>query len=188
MIKGPFTLQWGDNIIDDVEEIDLDVEATANDYETNMGVHFEIDKTNKAICTLTLLGSDLPIIEALLPQHFVPQGGTMSTGEVVSEEQGAFDWVPRKCNPSTVYHPLDIVSCSNQQQRTRLVNCRTKLAGYDITSKLQKIMIKFIGEPAPNQGVIQMFRQISPAPETVLKLDDGSVFTLDDGKLLELDL
>ncbi len=186
LIKGPFTIRYGDVTIEDIEEIELDQEITSTDYESAKGVNFEIDRTYKASATLTLLATDIALLAAILPQHVVPYGDTTSTGEVVEDLGGMIDIVPRKCNPVTLYAPLDIISCSNQSQKTRIVNCRAKFAGMDISSKLQKIMVKFIGEAAPGQAVIQISRNAIPTPPTLFALDDGDLFALDNGDNLLL--
>lgn len=97
LIKGPFNLKWGVNTILDVEEINVEHSIASDDFETVQGNTYEIDGAYKASVTLTLLASDLPALAAILPQHFVVNGGVLSTGETVTNVAGAMDIVPGDC-------------------------------------------------------------------------------------------
>lgn len=159
IIKGPFSLKWGDNTITDVEEIDVEHEIDSEDYQTVQGRTIELDGAYKSAVTLTLLASDIPALAAILPQHFVANGGVLSTGETVNHAQGAIDVAPADCDDNTVYNNLDIISCGTPANVMRLVNARTKLEGIDIDDKVQKVMVKFVGEPLTDEAVVQFFRQ-----------------------------
>lgn len=159
MIRGPFTLKWGDNIINDVEELDIEHEVSSDDFETLQGKTYELDGPYKVTATLTLLASDIPVLAAILPQYFTPNGQFLSTGEKVNHHQGAIDVAPQECNVSLVYNNLDIISCANPANVLRIVNARTKLEGFDIDNKLQKVMVKFVGESESNEATVQLFRQ-----------------------------
>jgi hypothetical protein len=159
IIRGPFTLKWGDNTIVDVEEIDVEQTIDSEDYETVGGRTIEIDGNYKATATITLLDSDLPALAALLPQHFVANGGVMSTGETVNNADGAIDVAPAACDSSLVFNHLDIESCGNPSQVARIVNARTKLEGVEVDNKLRKVMVKFVGEAASDEATMQFFAQ-----------------------------
>lgn len=159
LIRGPFILKWGDNIIHDIEEIEIEHEITSDDFETLEGKTYEIDGPYKASATLTLLASDIPTLAVLLPQHFVPNGDEMSTGETVNNADGAIDVAPHECSADLIYNNLDIISCANPANVLRIVNARTKLEGFDIDNKIQKVMIKFVGESAADEATVQLFRQ-----------------------------
>jgi len=157
IIRGPFTLNWGDNTINDVEEIDAEHEIDSEDFQTLGGRTVEIDGNFKATAIITLLASDIPTLAALLPQHFVANGEVLSTGETVNNADGAIDVAPLACDTNDIYNNLDITSCANPGQVTRLVNARTKLEGIEIDNKLEKIMVKFIGEAAADEATMQFF-------------------------------
>lgn len=159
LIRGPFNLVWGDNQINDIEEVTTELEVDSEDYQTIQGTTIEVDGAYKATVTITLLASDIPSLSAILPQYFVANGQTMSTGETVNNADGAIDVRAAACDESLVFNHLDIVSCANPAQVLRLVNARTRIDGIEIDNKLQKVMIKFIGETAVNEGVFQFFRQ-----------------------------
>lgn len=159
LIRGPFTLKWGDNTIEDIEEIDVSYERSSDDFETVQGKTYEIDGPDKVTVILTLLASDIPALAAVLPQNFVANGGTMSTGETVDNADGAIDVAPQACSESIVYNNLDIESCANPANVFRVVNARTKMEGVEIDNKVQKVMVKFVGEADGNEASVQFFRE-----------------------------
>lgn len=159
LVRGPFDLKWGDNVIQDVEEVSIEHEIATDDFETVQGKNFEVDGAYKVSVTITLLATDIASLSIVLPQNWVPNGGVMSTGETVNNAQGAMDIKPGECDESLVYNHLDIISCANPGQVLRIVNARTKLDGVELDSKLQKVMVKFVGESDGDEATIQMFKQ-----------------------------
>lgn len=157
LIKGPFSLKWGDNVIADVEEISTDHSIASDEFETIQGKNYEIDGAYKVSAVITLLASDITALAAILPQHFVANGEVLSTGETVSSANGAIDIVPGSCDESTVYNDLDIMSCANPSNVARIVNARTKIDGIEVDGKIQKVMVKFIGESATDEATMQFF-------------------------------
>lgn len=158
LIRGPFTLRWGDNEITDVEEIEVEVEVDTEDLSTVQGNTYTLDGAYKATVTLTLLGSDLPILAALLPQNHVANGQVMSTGETVNYASGAIDVVPASCDTPLIFNHLDIISCGTPQNVFRLVNARTRIDTVEIDDKIQRVSIAFLGEPESGEAVVQFFK------------------------------
>lgn len=159
LVRGPFTIKWGDNTINDVEELEVEQSIDSEDYETVGGRTIEVDGNYKATATITLLATDIALLAALLPQHFVANGGTLSTGETVNNATGAIDLAPAGCDESLVYNNLDLISCGSPADVARIVNARTKLEGVEIDNKIRKVMIKFIGEAAADEATMQFFKQ-----------------------------
>lgn len=159
IIRGPFELKWGDNVITDVEEIDIEHEIDSEDFQTVQGRTLELDGSYKTTATLTLLGTDLASLAIVLPQHFVANGQQMSTGETVNNAQGAIDVRAASCDESIVYNHLDIMSCANPSNVLRIVNARTKMDGVEVDDKIQKIMVKFVGESDPGEATLQFFKE-----------------------------
>lgn len=157
LIKGPFSLKWGDNIIEDVEELDVEHTIGSEEFETIQGRTYEIDGAYKVSATLTLLDSDIDVLAVLLPQHYVANGEQMSTGETVTDENGAIDIKAAECDEDAVTNNLDIISCSNPSNVLRLVDCRTKIDSIEI-DKVQKVAIKFVGEAPADEATIQFFK------------------------------
>jgi len=159
LIKGPFTIKWGDNVITDVEEVNPELEINSDEYETIQGNTYEVEGAYKASATLVLLASDIASLAVLLPQHFVANGEILSTGETVDNATGAIDIVPGQCDESAVYNNFDIIACGTNAQIARIVNARTKVDSVDIDGKVAKVTIKIIGEPAADQASMQFFRE-----------------------------
>lgn len=159
VIRGPFDIKWGDNVIADIEELDLEHTIDSEDYQTVQGRTLEIDGSYKATVILTLLASDIPALAAILPQYFVPNGGILSTGETVNNAAGAIDIKPAACDDDIVFNNLDIISCGNPAQVLRITHARTKIEGVEIDNKVQKVMVKFVGEALPSEATMQFFRE-----------------------------
>lgn len=159
LVRGPFTLKWGDNVIEDVEEVDIEQEVDQEDFETLQGKSIAVDGSYKAEATITLLAADIPALAALLPQNYVANGAVLSTGETVTHAEGAIDVAPSLCTESTVYNNLDIISCADPAVVFRIVNARTRMDGVEVDNKVLKIMVKFIGESESDEATVQMFRE-----------------------------
>ena len=160
LVKGPFSLKWGDNPILDVSEIAFNYDVATNDYETVDGRTYTIEGAITASIELTLLSSDVAALSTILPQYYVPQGGTMSTGETVTAEEGAIDIVAAQCDTENINRNLDIISCTGDV--TRLVKARTSLSTVDIAdNSLRTVTITFRGEPEQGEGIIQFFKNAS---------------------------
>lgn len=158
LIKGPFTIKWGDNTIEDIEEIDVEHSIDSEDFQTLQGRTYEIDGSYKVSATITLLDSDIDVLAVLLPQHYVANGEQMSTGETVTNEDGAIDIKAASCDEDPVTNSLDIMSCANPSNVLRIVDCRTKVEGVEISDKVQKVMVKFVGEASADEATIQFFK------------------------------
>ena len=86
------------------------------------------------------------------------QGGTLSTGETVTADDGAIDIVAASCDTTNTNYPLDITSCNGEV--TRLVNARTVLSAINLeNNQLRTVQVTFRGEPASGQGIIQFFTE-----------------------------
>lgn len=158
-IRGPFTLRWGDNVIEDVEELDLEHEVARDDYETLQGKVLTIDGAYKVSAVLTLLATDIAALAAIMPQYHVPNGGILSTGETVNNAQGAIDIKAAACDENLSYNNLDIESCGNPSDVLRIVNTRTTIEDIDIDSKLRKVMVRFVGESFGTDATLQFFKK-----------------------------
>lgn len=157
--KGPFTLKWGDNVIQDVEEIDFSLEVDSEDFSTVQGNTYTIDGAFKVSAELTILSTDIASLAAILPQYFVNNGEELSTGETVNNATGALDIKAAACDEEATYNNLDIISCGSPGQVTRIVNARSRIVDIEIDDKIQKVIVGFFGEPESGEAVAQMFNQ-----------------------------
>lgn len=154
--KGPFNFKWGDNIITDVDSVETDIEQDSEDYTKVTGESETVDGVIRAGVALEVSKNDIPVLAALLPQFYVPNGGVMSTGETVNNADGAIDVKAASCDTTPVYNNLDIESCTNHDV-FRLVNARTRIDTASIDDKRMTVTIRFIGEPGPGEANYQFF-------------------------------
>lgn len=158
LVKGPFSLKWGDTTLEDIEDLSVDYSVDTEDFKTIQGQTYEIAGSHKAVVELTLLASDIPSLAALLPQYFVDDGEVLSTGETVAHADGAIDIVPGGCSTDPIYNHLDIIACGSSANIARMVNARTEISGMEISGKIRKVKVRVIGEPDSGDATLQFFR------------------------------
>jgi hypothetical protein len=158
LVRGPQTIKWGENEITDIEDISVEHEVDSEDFQTLQGNTYEVDGPMKVTATVTLLATDIASLAVLLPQYFVANGQVLSTGETVTDEEGAIDVRAASCDEELIFNNLDIESCSDPANVLRLVNCRTKVDGVEVDNKIRKVMIKFVGETASGEATMQFFK------------------------------
>lgn len=183
LIKGPFNILWGGNTLLDIESVDMQIEENNEDYEANSGHVYQIDKSKKASIRLTLLATDVESLAAVLPQYFVPAGEQLSDGSLVVDERGAIDVLLDDCDTLPIYNDLDLQSCGDPGESTKLMHARTTIDTIEI-GKIRKIVIKFIGEPEPGRSIIQLLGD--QGDDEFFQLGNDELFLLGDGNNLIL--
>lgn len=158
LVKGPFNFKWGANTLSNVSEISVDYTVDTSDTTTLDGNKYTTQTGMSATVTLTLLDNDIASLATVLPQFYVPQGGTLSTGETVAQAQGAIDITAASCTTSDVYNQLDIYACGTNAQVMRLVRARTQIDSIDIGDGLRTVAVLFIGEPNSGDAVVQFLQ------------------------------
>lgn len=158
LVKGPFNFKWGSNNLYNVSDISVDYSVDTNDTSTLDGNKFTVQTGMSATVTLTLLDNDIASLATVLPQFYVPMGGTLSTGETVGQADGAIDVTAATCTTSDVYNQLDIYACGTNAQVLRLVNCRTQIDSIDVADGLRTVAVQFIGEPSTGEAVVQFLQ------------------------------
>jgi len=158
LIKGPFNFKWGANTLANVSEMSVDYAVESSDTTTLDGNKFMVQTGISATVTMTLLDNDIASLAMVLPQYYVPVGGTLSTGETVANPEGAIDVVAASCETSDVFNQLDIYACGSNANVLRLVNARTQIDSIDVGDGLRTVAVMFIGEPGPGEAVVQFLR------------------------------
>lgn len=160
LVRGPFDLRWGSNTLVDVSEISLDYDQDSSDYTTVDNRRYTIDGAITSSVELTFLASDVASLAVVLPQYYVPSGQVLSSGETVTDTDGAIDVVAASCDSDPVYHDLDIVSCGLNGQVFRLKNSRTRISGMEFADNaVRTVTVAFIGEPEAGSANIQFFKE-----------------------------
>lgn len=158
LVKGPFNFKWGANEINNVSEASFDYSVDTNDTTTLDGNKFSVQTGMGANVSLTLLDNDISSLAMLLPQFYVPMGGTLSTGQTVAQPQGAIDIVAASCTTSEVYNQLDIYACGTNAQVLRLPRCRTQVESVELADGLRTVVVQFVGEPLSGKAVVQFLQ------------------------------
>lgn len=160
LVRGPFDIKWGANTLQDVSEVSLDYEQETNDYSTIDNRNYTIDGAITASVSVTLLKSDVASLAMVLPQYAVANGGTMSSGETVTDADGAIDVMAASCENDPVYNDLDIIACGTNAEVFRLKNARTRIDSMELADNaVRTITVVFVGEPEAGQANIQFFKQ-----------------------------
>lgn len=158
LVKGPFNFKWGANTLRNVSEISVDYSVDSSDTTTLDGNKYTTQTGMSATVTLTLLDNDIASLATVLPQFYVPAGGVLSTGETVTQPQGAIDITAASCTTSSVYNQLDIYACGTNAQVMRLVRARTQIDSIDISDGLRTVAVQFVGEPLSGSAVVQFLQ------------------------------
>jgi hypothetical protein len=86
----------------------------------------------------------------------VANGGTLSTGEVVSDTNGAIDIVP---GTTGSVRDLIVVSADNPGQVIRFNDTLSEISGVETTTTIRKIKVKFTVQPSQGQALMQFFKE-----------------------------
>lgn len=158
LVKGPFTVQYNDNALVDVSELTFNYDVDSNDYSTLDGRTYSVPGAVTASVEVTVLSTDIDSLSQLLPQYYVPKGGTLSTGETVEGEEGAIDVLAaQSCTEEEEGAPLTIEGCTGDI--TRLWNATPSLSGIEIADNaVRTVTITYTGQPNQGQGAIQFYK------------------------------
>ena len=160
LVKGPFNLKWGNNVLTDVESVDLSFEQESNDYTTVDGRKFTVKGAISASATITLLSSDAASLAPILPQFAKSESQTMSSGETVATGKVALDVLAGDCTAEADKYDLDIESCGNPGEVLRLKACSTSISSMELEhNQVRTVEITFTGEPAQGIAAVQSFEK-----------------------------
>ena len=155
LVKGPFNFKWGANKLNNVSEMSIDYTVDTSDTTTLDGNRFTTQTGMGATVSLGLLDNDIASLATVLPQFYVAEGETLSTGEVVTNAQGAIDIAAASCTTSDVYNPLDVIACGTGAEVLRIPRARTQVDSVDISDGLRIVTVMFIVEPQEGGAVNQ---------------------------------
>lgn len=159
LAKGPFELEWNGNTLAGIESVDVTYDVSSNDIESVQGVTYTLFGAHKATVEITLLETDIASLAAVLPQYYVANGGTLSTGETVVSAAGAIDVVPGGCEAGAETASLIVTSCGNPGQVFRMVNATTEISGVALEDNVRKVSVTFTGAPTVGQSTIQFYAE-----------------------------
>lgn len=155
LIKGPFEVKYGDDVLAGIETLEVNTEINTDDVDTIQGRSYTVTTSKRISVSMTLLESDVPSLAVVLPQYFVPNGGTLSTGETVNDANGAIDITPGTCEAATAVTDVVITSCGNPGQVFRIPDAETEIENVEIDS-VKKVIVTFRG--TSNVSLFQIFK------------------------------
>ena len=156
MFKGPFTVRFGATTITDVMDYSPTFDVTSNDYSTIDGRTSTITTGIRASVEVQLRGLTPSAVAAVLPQYYVAQGETLSTGQTVASEDGAIDIVPAACSEEDIANDLDIIDCTGNLA-VRINNAVASISSIDMQDgALLTITVAFTGQPGQGEAVAQI--------------------------------
>lgn len=158
LVKGPFNFKWGANQLNNVSDASFDYTVDTNDTTTLDGNRYSVQTGMSASVTLTLLDNDIASLAMVLPQYYVPMGGTLSTGQTVAQSQGAIDIAAATCTTSDVFNQLDIYACGTNAQVVRIPRSRTQVDSIDLADGLRTVAVTFVGEPLSGKALVQFLQ------------------------------
>lgn len=156
LVKGPFEIKYGLDVLAGIEEIDFEYTVNTEDFDTIQGRSYEVVTSHRVAVSVTFLESDIPALADILPQYFVANGQALSTGETVNHADGAIDVVPGDCDYVPTTTDLVITSCGNPGHVLRVPDCETEIEDIDIDT-VRKVIVRFKG--LSDAATVQMFRE-----------------------------
>lgn len=156
MFKGPFTVRFGATTITDVMDYSPTFDVTSNDYSTIDGRTSTITTGIRASVEVQLRGLTPAAVATVLPQYFKAMGEKLSTGQTVTNSDGAIDIVPAACSDEDIANDLDIVDCTGALA-VRINNAVASISSIDMQDgALLTITVAFTGQPEQGQAVAQV--------------------------------
>lgn len=155
IIKGPFNLRFGANTLAEIAKVGFAYTVDTTDTPTVQGHKVRTYGTHQVVLTLTLLQSDVASLAIVLPQYFVANGGVLSSGETVTDLDGAIDLVPGGCAAGTTKQDLILESCGDDGQILRVMECVSEISGASLDEKSMTVDVQFVGQS--DHATIQMF-------------------------------
>lgn len=155
IIRGPFNVKFGANTLAEISTLKVAYTVDTTDTATVQGHKKRVFGAHMVTVTATFLQSDVPSLAVALPQYFVANGGVLSTGETVTDPNGAMDIVPGGC--AAAANPLDLIitACGSNAEVFRVLGAVSEIAGVSIDEKTRMVDVEFTGQ---NDGAtIQMF-------------------------------
>jgi hypothetical protein len=157
ILRGPFSLKYGPNTLAQIEKVNFSYSVDTTDTATVQGQKVRTYGAHQAEITVTFMQSDVASLAAVLSQYFVANGGVLSTGETVTDPNGAIDIVPGGCAAAQVASDLIIQSCGGSNSYyIRVLQCVSEIAGVTMDEKSATIDVAFTGQPTA--ATMQIFK------------------------------
>lgn len=156
IIRGPFNLIYGGNTLAEISTLKFNYSVDTTDTATVQGHKKRTYGSHEVTITATFLESDVASLALALPQYFVPNGSTLSTGETVTDSTGAIDVVPGKTATAVGADLIVEQSAGTSTSNVlRVLDAISEISGVNLDEKAQTVDVEFTGQS--DIGTIQMF-------------------------------
>ena len=159
IVTGPFNVDFGQNTLAEIETISVDPTVETTTVNSVQGKTHTIQGPLGITAELTFLETDIPALSVILPQYHVAQGQTLSTGETVTDEDGAIDIVAAACDNEMSLEDLVIRSCANPAQIFRIPQASTTVTGVTFEDNRRGVVVTVTGNAPADVAVMQFFTQ-----------------------------
>lgn len=156
IVIGPWDIEVAGIILGEIESLNFTYGVKSDTFDSLQGQSTTVYGAHSAEIEATFLETDITSLKAAIPQYWVPNGATLSTGEVITDPNGGIDIVPGNTgNP----RDLILVSANNPGQVMRLNDTTSEMSGVDITGTIRKVKVKFNCQPTAEQALLQFFKE-----------------------------
>jgi hypothetical protein len=156
VIIGPWDIEVGGSILAGMETLAVNYSVKEDHFDSLQGNAYIVDGPHTASIEATFLETDIPSLKTALPQHWVANGGTLSTGEIVTDPDGAIDIVPHHTGTP---RDLIVVSANNPGHVARFNGTTSQISGIETTTTIRKIKVKFNVQPVQGRALVQFFKE-----------------------------
>lgn len=157
LVKGPFDIEVGGSILGGIETLDFTYDVKEDTYDSLQGYTYTVPGAHGASFEATFLENDVRSLAVVLPQYYKANGSTLSSGEMISDPDGAIDIVP---GTTGSLRDLILVSADSPLgQVMRMKNVQTEISGMEVTATVRKVKVKFTAQPTEGVALVQFFKE-----------------------------
>lgn len=157
LVQGNFNFKLGLTTLSEIDDFKFNYDVSTDDHESLQGHTYEIEGAHKVSVEARFLESDVPSLAVALPQYYVANGEALSTGETVTDTQGAIDVRPSQCGDSEDLTDLIVTACGTNAQVLRVLQVKSRIGGVELDGNVLKTTVVFTG--FSDDATIQMFRE-----------------------------
>lgn len=159
----PYEVTYGANTVKNISELTVNMDRERETVPYLDGGMGRFNGNWDVSVDITIAKDDIDVLAALVPQYHVAQNEEMSTGEIVTGEDGAIDVNTTDCDTDEVTQFLEIKACNGRVLRivdaTSDINTSTFNQNYGTTT------VSFFGRAEGGRGAVQYFQagDLTPA-------------------------
>lgn len=158
----PYEVTYGANVVKNITELTLNQERERETVQYLDGGTGRYNGNWDISVDITVAKDDIDTLAVLVPQYHVADGETMSTGEVVDNEDGAIDVSTANCDTDEVTQHLEIKACNGRV--LRIVDASSDLNTSTFNQNYGTTTVTFYGRAEGGRAAVQYFKAGSLTP------------------------